>query len=266
MEKGLVLLLVVAMAGCGGHADAPATEAPAPTRYEVDAVSYPEQLAEDADDLNGDGVADNRFAVIVGALFPNGEATAAARQAIASGALAASLDVNGEALAWQDLGTEPGTVHGAWNKSVFASDVARKSAEPARGAVHVVLFGQPIELPLVGLEITLHSDDTGYAGEIHGAIAKADIDQRVLPQVYSAIQKMLAANPGAHGDLVRLLDTDHDGTVTLTDLSTNPFVHDVVAPDVQLFDPSGGWAPSPRNTTPDALSVGFAFHARMALR
>jgi hypothetical protein len=264
MEKGSVLLLILAMGGCGGHADPPAQQGP--TRYDVDAVSYPERVAEDADDLNGDGVADNRFATIVGALFPNGEATAAARQAIASGALSASLDVNGEGLAWQDLGGDPGTVHGAWNKTVFASDAARKSAEPARGAVHVVLFGQPIELPLVGLEITLRPDDTGYAGEIHGAIAKADIDQHVLPQVYSAIQKMLAANPGAHADLVRLLDTDHDGTVTLTDLSTNPFVHDVIAPDVQLFDANGGWAPNARNTTPDALSVGFAFHARPALR
>jgi hypothetical protein len=44
-------------------------------------------------------------------------------------------------------------------------------------------------------------------------------------------------------------------------VATNQIVANLLAPDVQIYDANGGYAPNKNNTTKDSLSVGVAFLA-----
>ena len=48
------------------------------------------------------------------------------------------------------------------------------------------------------------------------------------------------------------------------EVAENSIIKKVLAPDVQIFDANGNYAPNKQNTTPDSMSVGLGFTAVQA--
>jgi hypothetical protein len=63
------------------------------------------------------------------------------------------------------------------------------------------------------------------------------------------------------GERAGLCADQCDGIIDSCEISTGWFTRGVVAPDVQLFDANGNWAPSSANQFKDSLSFGFGFAA-----
>jgi 16S rRNA processing protein RimM len=64
--------------------------------------------------------------------------------------------------------------------------------------------------------------------------------------------------------LLALFDDDGDGAISLDELRASQLTRDILAPDVDLFAPSGAVAPAcgAAAVAPDALSVAIGFSAR----
>jgi hypothetical protein len=52
-----------------------------------------------------------------------------------------------------------------------------------------------------------------------------------------------------------------DGIISDCEVATNGIMRNLLAPDVQMFDAAGNYHPNPSNTSPDSLSIGYAFTA-----
>src|SRR4029453_18347542 len=63
-----------------------------------------------------------------------------------------------------------------------------------------------------------------------------------------------------HVDVMALLDTNHDGVLSLDELARGTLIGTLLTPDVDLFDDKGAWAPAPKNAKPDSLSIAISFH------
>jgi hypothetical protein len=53
----------------------------------------------------------------------------------------------------------------------------------------------------------------------------------------------------------------HDNKIDVCEVASSGLIHNVLAPDVQLFDSAGNYHPNPNNTMKDSLSIGVGFTA-----
>jgi hypothetical protein len=278
------LPVATALVACGGATGDPRGGAPGPAlgpqsgetqRFAVDAIRYPEKPADFAVDVNGDGLRENHFATVLGVFQVNqndpGEHVG---RLLASGRLAPTVEITSDDPSLQNAsnvrlriaeGKLEAIVQGTLTKGAFASPRAFKTSAPLTGEVRVPILtdSDPIVLPIVGLEVRLDVQEDGtLAGSIHGAVRKADLESRVLPEVHRAFNEMVAAHPELHTSATRYLDRDADGKVSFDEFKSSPLVQSFLKMDVQLYDANGAWAPNAKNTTPDAMSLGFGFHAK----
>jgi hypothetical protein len=271
-------LVALAAAACGGTPDsAPSSgggegtfgpKPGAPRRFAVDAIQYPDKPSDFAVDLNGDGVRDNQLATILGVFAANQTDPArSVGRLLDSGELAPVIDLTSDDqsmhLRWQDGSLET-TVDGKLTKNTFASESAYKRTQPLSGFVRLPIFAdsEPVKLPLVGVVLQLRLEDDGtVSGSLHGAVRIADLEALVMPEIFRAFDQMVTRFPDNHKSIVGLLDRDGDEHVSYEEFKTSPIVKPFLRADVQLFDAAGRWAPNPKNTAPDSLSLGFGFHA-----
>lgn len=127
-------------------------------------------------------------------------------------------------------------------------------------------------LPLVGVRIEAEIAPGGVVGRMGGAMLEEDVQQTVIPLFAEALDRIIARDcpeqdgqrwcpPGSDGEeLVRLFDEDGDFTISPDDLRDSELLSSLVAPDVDLFDADGTFAPR-TDKVKDALSIGFGFTA-----
>ena len=122
-------------------------------------------------------------------------------------------------------------------------------------------------------------------GRIHGAIKNADVQNTIIPAVAALLTGRICPTgfdamgackacdlTGSNGQIAGIFDTGMCGTAKAMDckidtceVAQNSIIMAVLAPDVQLFDANGAWAPSKANTMKDSLSLGLAFTAVQAV-
>jgi len=129
----------------------------------------------------------------------------------------------------------------------------------------VLMTLTPITLDLIGAEVKVTGVTTNgiMTGIICGGVTQADIDTALIPGWQATLQAKMNANcpggpptcgctSGSEGETLRgLFDTNHDCTISTTEIRTNSLIQSLIAPDVTL----GGQ---------QALSLGIGFTAASA--
>lgn len=137
--------------------------------------------------------------------------------------------------------------------------------------ISLVEGGAPLTLDLIGARVEIGAvSATGLmSGKLGGAITQADLDNVVLPAMVDIMTTTFeddcmgtapaCCDAGSTGEtLMDLFDENDDCTVDLTELKNNSLISSLLAPDVDLLDGSGNFAPRSDNVK-DSLSLGIAF-------
>jgi hypothetical protein len=161
----------------------------------------------------------------------------------------------------------------------------------------------PVSLAVVGAHVQFtYSAGQIVTGQLNGAVKKSDVDNTIIPQIAQSISNKIAADKASGNitstdmSILSLFDTggtagpmqsgcakacantcqnpsnvpnacgcatSGDSIVDECEVATNSIVKSIFAPDVQLFDANGNYAPNPQPTpnSKDSLSIGIAFTA-----
>ena len=171
------------------------------------------------------------------------------------------------------------TVDGNLMAGHFAGPIAQSaflSAAPATATVPVSL---QVYLPLAAgapptlVNLTaaqLRYDSASKQGQLNGVIRKADIDAAMVATAMLLDQRVQADPTSQNSQqILQIFDigcTGHpeykgDGHIETCEVTDNSIIKNVFAPDLDMFDANGNYAPNPANTDKDSLSVGFGFIA-----
>lgn len=162
----------------------------------------------------------------------------------------------------------------------FSSENPVMTMKPVHATLKLPLAGvTPIVLPINGAHIQFDAQSGNpprlVSGQLHGSIKNSDVQGKIIPAVAMALNAQVQANPGSPNtmQLLALFDTGgcanpngtmakaNDGKIDVCEVSTNQIIQNVLAPDVQIYDANGNYAPNPANTKKDSLSMGVAFTA-----
>jgi len=300
MKSKLMISLVavsgaVALVGCGGGGGGEVTKVDGTnsSKYASSSITLPKNSTTLAFDLDGDGTPDNKLgAIISGLAAVNLMPQDGADKAVMDGSLVLLMEevstdatqqsasnagtklsvANAAASPPKYDGSDTFTINSSTSTAQFYGNIAAgtyTSNDPATTKNPVVLT---IELPLVAGQmalsipvtagrITYKADASGHVtgGQINGALKKTDVDMTVLPAVASLITKQVM-DPNA-SSAIKMFDINMDGTVTVDELKQNTLISNFLAPDIQLFDAAGNYAPNPAKTMKDSLSLGLGFTA-----
>jgi hypothetical protein len=170
--------------------------------YAVAALDLPQTTADATAfgvDLDGDGTVDNQLGVIFSALVSTHDATTHAADMIASGKLASTLDVGDDAR-YHGQGTDDSIV-----LPIFAD-------------------ADPLVLPLEHVEISVDGTTALIRGGIPIAAART--------AAYAGVAQMMADNSAGHLPFARVLDTDHDGVITMDELANSSLLSAFLVADL----------------------------------
>jgi hypothetical protein len=234
----------------------------------VDTLTFPKNQNEYSVDLDGDGDKDNRIGEINAILIPAGIDL---QQEIDSVLKSAALIILFELFA-QSLTDDPKatlqyhegsklpvvntyaiTINSPPN-IVLDSKITGGKLEggPGEFIIPLPLDNPPINVTIKKTQLKADVSSSGMAnGQINGAIPWDDVDQKLIPAIASMANAALPTQP-----LLKLLDTNGDGTITADDIRNSSLLKDILAPDVDL-DGNGKDDDKPA----DGLSVGVAFTA-----
>ncbi|MEO6951060.1 MAG: hypothetical protein ABI321_04530 [Polyangia bacterium] len=292
------LFAVTGAVGCGGSTtnnNGNTIDGTNKAQYAANSLTLPTGPTQLAIDLNGDGTKDNRLGQIVGALtfaMINAQATVQASVAAGSAVLLfdeVSTDATQQSA--KNAGTQfvigntvttapkfdgtdaftangaPAQFYGNITGGTFTSDSPVTAKTPVEFSLSLALvMGQPpLNLPITAGYITYTTDASGKVtgGQMNGGVKKSDIDGSIVPTVAALLTAQIKADPT--NTTLKSFDTDGNGTVTAAEVSANPTIAPFLAPDVQLFDAAGNYAPNKANTTKDSLSIGVGFTAVKAM-
>jgi hypothetical protein len=254
MKRSLILV-VVAACSSDGSSDVVGPFTGTTHRYVVDKLTLLQSDAryELGDDLDGDGMIDNQLGTIISALSMTHDTSTHAADMIAAGSLASSVLVEADSLGSDDsVGVryfgadgDPATVAGGRiHNGTFVSNRTRETHVPGAAKVRLPIFADadPVAMSLEGVEIDFMSDGAGGLE----AIVRGGIPiEEARSAAYAGIAQMMTTNPTAHLPFARVLDTDHDGVITMAEIADNSLVTAFIRTDLHATM---------------RLSAGFAVH------
>ena len=238
-------------------------------RFVVDSIAIPrtsEDINAMGDDLDGDGTIDNQLGAVASVLATTMDLSVDARDMIASGALASSVEIQADDLVDDDsvgvryLGADgdPATVIGGHLVGGgFRSNLSRDTRAPGKASVRLPIFtnADPLVVELEGVELELAPDGGGgFDATVRGGIPAATAAEAA----YAGLLQMIADEPARHLVFARLLDANLDGQLGRDEFD-NSVIPLLLAPDLHLFD-GARYAPDSAGTPKDSLSVGFRVH------
>lgn len=168
----------------------------------------------------------------------------------------------------------------------FASDNPATTRHPVTIEVKVSIGpGQdPLTLVINGAHLELDTDTATpgrfglRSGILVGSVKSSDVDKNVIPAVATLLTQSVQQAPGTPSSkqILAFFDNGHctnpngtmakakDNVIDPCEVAQSPIIQTVLAPDVQIYDASGNYAPSPQNKNPDSLSVGLGWSAVQA--
>jgi hypothetical protein len=265
------LLWIIALVGCSSD---PGSDVVGPFsgevhRFVIDEISVARVTTESdayADDLDGDGEADNKLGVVAVAIAFTNDLTTNAADMIAGGSIASSIELQTEDLTgdgtvgvrYVGADGEPGTVAGGTIVAgSFRSNRTRETRVPGSALIRLPMFtnADSLAVELEGLEIDLDPDGQGgFDGIIRGAVRA----ETAKAAAFASMVQMVATEPERHVVFARQIDVDHDGQISRAEFDECVIAF-LVSPDLQLFD-GARLAPRPGSNTPDSVSLGFGVH------
>ncbi len=111
---------------------------------------------------------------------------------------------------------------------------------------------------------------TGLDGQIQGSIKSSDIQSQVIPALAANLTEQVQADPNSSSaqQIEATFDVGGCGNAQANDqridpceLAGNAIIQQVFAPDVQIYDANGNYAPNPSGAKKDSWSFGIAFTA-----
>jgi hypothetical protein len=194
-----------------------------------------------------------------------------------------------------DTTQQGGTFNGPIKVGKFTSAQPSTTKDPVTVAIELPLVAgaAPVLLKVQGayLQYTRSAAGMITGGQLNGGIKAVDVQMNIIPSVATILSgKLMNDNPQtstdmqiasifdnggkadpactagtcqnpAYGDRPGMCAAAKDNIIDTSEVSTAGLIQNVLAPDVQLFDASGAYAPNKDNTTKDSLSVGLAFTA-----
>ena len=195
-----------------------------------------------------------------------------------------------------DTTQQGGTFNGPIKVGKFDSAPPSTTKDPVTVSIELPLVAgaEPVLLKVQGahLQYTRGADGKITGGQLNGGIKSDDVQMNIIPAVAMILSnKLMNDNPQTSTDMQIASIFDNGGKADTTgkctnvcvnpsygprpgmcamakdniidtcEVSTAGLIQNVLAPDVQMFDASGNYAPNKDNTMKDSLSLGMAFTA-----
>ena len=194
-----------------------------------------------------------------------------------------------------DSSQQGGTFNGPIKVGKFSSAPPATTKNPVSVSILLPLISgaTPVKLVVQGahLQFTRGADGKVTGGQLNGGIKSDDVQMNIIPAVAQILSNKLMndmpqtstdmqiasifdnggkADPActagtcknpSYGTRAGMCAAAKDNIIDTCEVSTAGLIQNVLAPDVQLFDASGAYAPNKDNTMKDSLSLGLAFTA-----
>jgi hypothetical protein len=171
-----------------------------------------------------------------------------------------------------DSSVAPGTFLAALSSGSFTSPSPATTTTPVSLTLRLQLGGTPVSLPVQGAALSFTTVGTGnIQGRLNGSIRHTDFMALVPPFLAQSFTSQIQSDPTSNTaiQIKQIFDTgctagdgfQNDDVIELCEVTGSSLIQAVLAPDVQIRDADGNYAPNPLNTTRDANSFGVAFTA-----
>ena len=211
----------------------------------------------------------------------------------------ATPDFQGMGVYTIDATRPPSLFPGGLEQATFSSANPVTTHTPVSLTLNLpFLGGLPIPLTLHGAHIQFYTGTDAASGapglvlgEIQGSIKEHDVQSTIVPAIARILTTQVQANPTS--STARMVEALFDtgmcgscasgdycgnglgcsvGQCTITaqagddqidpcEVGLNNIIENILAPDVQIYDAAGNYAPNPGNSVRDSLSIGLGFTA-----
>lgn len=167
-------------------------------------------------------------------------------------------------------GSESFAIDAAKGQGTMYGCVQTGQLDVRRGTVPIAItfpgLGEPFIVDAVAARIEATVNATSMSGKLAGAVTEQDVDQKVLPVLAEGLNRVIARDctdcvcDGFGEIVVDLFDDDDDCQVSDEELRNDSLIGALFAPDLDLFDSAGNYAPN-QDGVEDSLSIGVGFTA-----
>lgn len=130
---------------------------------------------------------------------------------------------------------------------------------PGAARVRIFLFGQPVDVNFIGLRLEADLSASGCAnGKLGGGVTVDEFRAKFLPNIADGLNQVVTANPGPAKIILQTLDSDRNGTISVSEIEGNPALMLAMSPDLDLLDASSVFNPG-QDGKKDSYSIGLGF-------
>jgi hypothetical protein len=271
-------------------------------QFVLDRLLLPTHRSDHAIDLDGDGRLDNQFGNVFGALAAqNLDLQRGIDDALMDGSLVVLVTLATEqpvlnANQRADLTIVRGIATGGGHQIAPGAAPLTLTGQITAGRFtsHAPLIGSvaptwTLDLPFGGgraMPLSIEAPRISCAvsatrlsgGVLAGSVSAGAVQGDVVPALAGTLTAQIAADPTsvASRQIAALFDTGGctnpdgsvahagDGVIDVCEVGSNSIIRNVLAPDLQVHDAVGGYAPVPGGTALDSLSLGLGFTAMVA--
>ncbi|HUE99591.1 MAG TPA: hypothetical protein VMN99_10075 [Anaerolineales bacterium] len=130
---------------------------------------------------------------------------------------------------------------------------------PGTSQAQIFLLGQLVEVDLIGVRLEVDLSAKGCTnGKLGGGVTVEEFRGKLLPAIAEGLNQIIKADKGAENTLLKVFDSDNNGTITTQEIETNPLLMIAASPDLDLLDASGQFHPN-QDGVKDSYSMGLGF-------
>jgi hypothetical protein len=170
-----------------------------------------------------------------------------------------------------DSSVAPGTFLAAVERQFYFA-LSRDNDDPGLTYPPTAVGRHASKSPCSGRALSFTTVGAGnIQGQLNGSIRHADFMALVPPFLAQSFTSQIQSDPTSNTaiQIKQIFDTgctagdgfQNDDVIELCEVTGSSLIQAVLAPDVQIRDADGNYAPNPLNTTRDANSFGVAFTA-----
>ena len=130
---------------------------------------------------------------------------------------------------------------------------------PGTSQVQMFLLSQSVEVELIGVRLEVDLSGEGCTnGKLGGGVTAEEFRGKLLPAIAEGLNQLIIADKNAENTLLKVFDSDNNGTITTQEIETNPLLMLAASPDLDLLDASGQFHPN-QDGIKDSYSIGLGF-------
>jgi hypothetical protein len=130
---------------------------------------------------------------------------------------------------------------------------------PGTSQVRMFLLGQLVEVDLIGVRLEVDLSTEGCSnGKLGGGVTAEEFRGKLLPAIADGLNQIIMADKDAENALLKVFDSDNNGTITTQEIENNPLLMIAISPDLDLLDASGQFHPN-QDGVKDSYSIGMGF-------